>query len=87
MNMGSCLGRFYAGHRETIYGMYSNIISSIIHFGMAWFMAVYLGWGMLGVCYASCFHFFMRFFVLFICGKYLFKYPESLVPFNDPENF
>lgn len=87
MNVGSCYGRFYAGHRETSFGMYSNIISSLVHFAIAYYLAVYLKWEMLGVCYASCFHFFMRWFILFLCGKFLFKYPESFVPFSDPDNY
>ena len=70
----------------TIYGMYSNIISSFIHFGIAYLLAVYLKMNMMGIAIASCIHFFVRFLVNYVCIMRSPKLKESLVPLSDPEN-
>lgn len=42
---------------------------------------------MIGVCIASCIHFFSRFLVLIVCGKFSKTTKNSFVPLSDPDNF
>ncbi len=81
------MGRFFSGQRVTVYGLYSNIISSFIHFFVSYFLAVYLDLGMLGISLASCFHFFCRFFTLLLCLKVSGRFERCLVSITDADNF
>ncbi|CDW84612.1 na+-driven multidrug efflux pump [Stylonychia lemnae] len=81
---GSCLGRFCSGHRETRFGMVSNIFSSIIHFFLAYLLAITLDLGMFGIAIASCIHFFLRFLVYVVLIAKSERLRASLVSIWDP---
>ena len=67
--------------------MYSNIVSSVIHFGVAYLLAVYFKMDMLGISIASTIHFFLRFLVTVLCIRFSSQFKDALVPLNDPDNF
>eukprot|EP00347_Sterkiella_histriomuscorum_P010943 403374339 len=82
---GSCLGRFCSGHRETRFGLASNLIASVIHFFIAYFLAIYLKWEMTGIAIASCIHFVIRFLIYIVCISLSQKVRQSIVPIWDKE--
>ena len=63
------------------------MFASIFHWVVAWYLAVYLGWKMLGVAIASSLHFVVRFLVSYACVNLDSKLKAGLIPLSDENSW
>ena len=67
--------------------MYSNIGASLIHFAVAYYLASYRQWDMLGIAIATNIHFICRFMITYGYVRFSGKFDEGYVGLTDPESF
>lgn len=83
----SCFDNFLSGHRDTAFIFYSNLISTIIHIVLAYYLVVYRDMRMIGISLACSFYFFCRFLTVFLLIKHSVIFKRSLVSIRNPDNF
>ena len=67
--------------------IYTNVGSSLIHFALAYILAIRYDYGMYGIAIASSIHFVMRFVIVISYIKFSGRFNEGYVPINYPECF
>jgi MATE family multidrug resistance protein len=82
---GACYSKYLTAQRITYVGTLSTITASLVHFVVAYVLAVYYELDMLGIGISTSIHFFIRFLVSYGYVNWSGKFNQHKVPLSDPD--
>eukprot|EP00347_Sterkiella_histriomuscorum_P000062 403377332 len=76
--------KYLAGQREVSFQMYTNFLTIVLHIPITYLLAVYYGYGLNGVGWATSIHYLLRFLIIFTFTK-LSQFNKHMVSLRDPD--